>query len=63
MLQEEKAKKEKEARVAASIRARQEQVQRELGASLAARDVEREQHLKTEAISNFQVRIRIANWC
>ncbi len=51
---EEKEKRIREERIAASIKKREEEVARELSGHLHAREKEREQHRKTEAISAFQ---------
>ena len=51
---EERAKREKEERVAASLRKREAEVAKELSGHLHARDKEREQHRHAEAVSNFQ---------
>ncbi len=51
---EEKEKRDREERIAASLRKREEEVAKELSGHLHARDKEREQHRRSEAISAFQ---------
>lgn len=50
---EDRKTREKAERVEASIRKREEEVQRSLSTSLRERDKEREQHKKDEAIQLF----------
>merc|ERR1712223_936759 len=51
---EEKERRDKEERIAASLRKREEEVAKELSGHLHAREKEREQHRRSEAISAFQ---------
>lgn len=51
---EEREKRDREERIAASLRKRQEEVDKELSGHLHAREKEREQHRRSEAISAFQ---------
>ena len=50
---EERKDREKQERIEASIKKREEEVQRTLSTSLRERDKEREQHKKDEAIQHF----------
>ena len=52
--EEERARREKEERIAASLRKREAEVAKELSGHLHARDKEREQHRHLEAVSHFQ---------
>merc|ERR1712066_54435 len=52
--EEEREKREKEERVAASLKKREAEVARELSGHLHARDKEREQHRHHEAVSHFE---------
>ena len=51
---EEREKRDREERIAASLRKREEEVAKELSGHLHAREKEREQHRKSEAVSAFQ---------
>lgn len=51
---EEREKRDREERIAASLRKREEEVAKELSGHLHAREKEREQHRRSEAISAFQ---------
>ncbi len=51
---EVKEKREREERIAASLKKREEEVARELSGHLHAREKEREQHRKSEAVTAFQ---------
>ena len=51
---EDRARREKEERIAASLRKREAEVAKELSGHLHARDKEREQHRHSEAVTNFQ---------
>merc|ERR1719483_623797 len=51
---EEKEKRDREERIAASLKRREEEVAKELSGHLHARDKEREQHRRAEAVSAFQ---------
>ena len=51
---EERERRDKEERIAASLRKREEEVAKELSGHLHARDKEREQHRRSEAILAFQ---------
>lgn len=50
---EDRKDREKQERIEASIKKREEEVQRTLSTSLRERDKEREQHKKDEAIQHF----------
>ena len=51
---EEKEKRDREQRIAASLRKREEEVAKELSGHLHAREKERESHRRSEAVSAFQ---------
>ena len=51
---EEKEKRDREERIAASLKRREEEVAKDLSGHLHARDKEREQHRRAEAVSAFQ---------
>ena len=51
---EDRARREKEERIAASLRKREAEVAKELSGHLHARDKEREQHRHAEAVTNCQ---------
>jgi len=53
LTEEEREKREREERIAASLKKREAEVARELSGHLHARDKERQQHLHSEAVTRF----------
>lgn len=64
---DDRKERDKQERIEASIKKREEEVQRTLSTSLRERDKEREQHKKDEAIQHFNALladlVSLQKWC